>query len=228
MQMKKIEFDPAFVEAMEKENARRMPLLKELKPDHWFHVYDTAKHCEIVLNEAVRMDGLHLANGLYDFDAELLRLAAMAHDWGKLETWNPDGSPWFAGHERVSAEILEGMDAPDPLVRIVKYHGRCMEIDKFGDKAVRKLVRSISPKSIDRHIPVSSEPDGALWLALKNKEVEVEGDLIAYYLLLICDCAGFSPEGRWAGFTQATQFAKLIGLPPLSFRMARGAPQASG
>ena len=32
------------------EHHRRMPLLKALTPGHWYHSYDTATHCQIVID----------------------------------------------------------------------------------------------------------------------------------------------------------------------------------
>ena len=163
--------------------------MAELTPDHWFHCHDTATHCRLVSKYAEELGegfGSRPVDGSSRkvVDAELLRLAAMAHDWGKIEAWRPEGSPWFPGHEGISAEILEGMGAPDPLVRLVKYHGRCMTIDRFGDKAVKKLLTAIGS----------------------------EDDHFTFLLLLLSDCAGFSKGGMESGYEQATIFARKAGI----------------
>jgi hypothetical protein len=178
--MNKIQFTTGLVAALEKENERRLVLMADLTPGHWFHCHDTATHCNIVHGKAVELGAL-FANYV---DQELLRLAAMAHDWGKIETWRPEGSPWFPGHERKSAEILEHWDPPAPLVSLVANHGRCMQLDQYGDKAVKKLLDTIG------------SPD----------------DHLAFFLLLMADCAGFSEAGMEAGMKQADLFAVKAGL----------------
>ena len=173
------------------EHHRRMPLLKALTPGHWYHSYDTATHCQIVIDKADQL-ATEWADAI---DGDVLRYAAMAHDWGKLETWSPDGSPWYPNHENKSADILEeifetltlGTNAPfhEAITTLVRHHGRCQQIDRMGQKAVNRLLKKLGGK---------------------------HGYLLEYFLLLVADCHGFSEEGAKAGYAQAMLFAEAAGL----------------
>jgi hypothetical protein len=171
----KINFPTSFIRMLEEENQRRLTLLADLTPNHWFHCYDTATHCRIVHKKAIELGQMHK----HHVDTNLLQYAAMSHDWGKLEAWRPEGSPWFPGHEKISAQTLVQLSAPDALIRLVANHGRCMQLDQYGTKAIERLLRSIGNAS----------------------------DHMAFFLLLISDCAGFSEAGAKAGLKQAHHFA---------------------
>lgn len=153
--------------------ARRKEM-RNMKPNHKFHDEDTYTHTMLVTLHATTLKNeLDLT---YDEDDQLTT-ACYAHDLGKVETWNPEGSPWFRGHEEVSADILVAnrFDPNDDIVNAVRYHGRLQQFDKMGDKARSKLVNKIS-------------------------------NLKLFIMLQLCDAEGFSDYGKTQALNQLNEF----------------------
>ena len=148
--------------------------MRNMKPDHKFHDEDTYSHSISVVQHSSKIEyKLDLTEDEY----AQLRTACYAHDLGKVETWNPEGSPWFRGHEEVSADILvaNGFDPDDDIVNAVRYHGRLQQFDKMSDKARRKLVNKIS-------------------------------NLKLFIMLQLCDAEGFSDYGKTQALKQLNEF----------------------
>jgi hypothetical protein len=114
------------------------------------------------------------AKTLYPGDAAVLR-AAMAHDFGKLETYNPeDGS--FRGHDKVSERLVrECEDSDEVTARVAGQHSWVYNVAAAGDKAVAKWWRNSTE---------GLQPE------------EAAEFLRVYRALTLCDAEGFSPEGR--------------------------------
>ena len=145
-----------------------------MKPNHKFHNENTFWHTMLVVCYSAELKTtLDLTNDEFDE----LTTACYAHDLGKVETWNPEGSPWFRGHEEVSADILvaNGFDPNDHIVNAVRYHGRLQQFDKMSDKARRKLVNKIS-------------------------------NLKLFIMLQLCDAEGFSDYGKTQSLKQLKDF----------------------
>ena len=145
-----------------------------MKPNHKFHNRNTYDHTIAVYNHGIKLiDPLNL-NGLEE--GQLLT-ACIAHDLGKVETWNPEGSPWFRGHEEVSADILvaNGFDKDDDIVNAVRLHGRLQQFDKMGDKARLKLLNKITNVKL-------------------------------FIMLQLCDANGFSDYGKEQALSQLNEF----------------------
>lgn len=153
---------------------QRTKEMRNMKPDHKFHDEDTYNH---TISVAINSLKLRHKLDLNTNEDEQLRTACYAHDLGKVETWNPEGSPWFRGHEEVSADILvaNGFDPDDDIVNAVRYHGRLQQFDKMSDKARRKLVNKIS-------------------------------NLKLFIMLQLCDAEGFSDYGRTQALNQLNEF----------------------
>lgn len=152
--------------------------MRNMKPDHKFHDEDTYTHTMLVTSHAtILKKQLDLT---YD-EFDQLTTACYAHDLGKVETWNPEGSPWFRGHEEVSADILvaNGFDPDDDIVNAVRYHGRLQQFDKMSDKARRKLVNKIS-------------------------------NLKLFIMLQLCDAEGFSDYGKTQALKQLKEFVYFV------------------
>ena len=148
--------------------------MRNMKPNHKFHDEDTYSHSISVVQHSSKLEyELDLTE---DEDVQL-RTACYAHDLGKVETWNPEGSPWFRGHEEVSADILvaNGFDPDDDIVNAVRYHGRLQQFDKMGIKARNKLVNKIS-------------------------------NLKLFIMLQLCDAEGFSQYGKTQSLKQLRDF----------------------
>jgi len=153
---------------------KRKEKLLVMKPDHKFHNRNTYDHTITVYDHGnTLIDPLSLKID----EAGQLLTACIAHDLGKVETWNPEGSPWFRGHEEVSADILvaNGFDPNDDIVNAVRYHGRLQQFDKMSDKARRKLVNKIS-------------------------------NLKLFIMLQLCDAEGFSDYGKTQALKQLNEF----------------------
>ena len=164
------------------EHEARVAKGRTMTPGHWFHFTDTGSHMDLVVKAALELSRNYPLHTELPLNSNTLLLSAICHDWGKTDDdiWNPDGPPWFSGHEKRSAELMVGLGLPedDPAVSLVKLHGRTQQIDKFGDKAVRKLLDELG--------------------SARNQWT--------FFCLLICDCCGFSKEGRDAGLEQAKLF----------------------
>jgi putative nucleotidyltransferase with HDIG domain len=152
--------------------------MRNMKPNHKFHNEDTYSHSISVVQHSSK---LAYQLDLSDDAEDQLRTACYAHDLGKVETWNPEGSPWFRGHEEVSADILvaNGFDPDDDIVNAVRYHGRLQQFDKMSDKARRKLVNKIS-------------------------------NLKLFIMLQLCDAEGFSDYGRTQALKQLKEFVDFV------------------
>ena len=152
--------------------------MRNMKPNHKFHDEDTYTHTMLV---ALHATELKTTLDLTHDEFNELRTACYAHDLGKVETWNPEGSPWFRGHEEVSADILvaNGFDPDDDIVNAVRYHGRLQQFDKMSDKARRKLVNKIS-------------------------------NLKLFIMLQLCDAEGFSVYGRTQALKQLKEFVDFV------------------
>ena len=148
--------------------------MRKMKPDHKFHDEDTHTHSIYVVQHSSKLE---YKLDLTDDEYKQLRTACYAHDLGKVETWNPKGSPWFRGHEEVSADILvaNGFDQDNDIVNAVRYHGRLQQFDKMSDKARRKLVNKIS-------------------------------NLKLFIMLQLCDAEGFSDYGKTQALKQLNEF----------------------
>ena len=152
--------------------------MRNMKPNHKFHDKNTYTHTMLV---ALHADELKTTLILNHDEFDELTTACYAHDLGKVETWNPEGSPWFRGHEEVSADILisNGFDPDDHIVNAVRYHGRLQQFDKMSDKARRKLVNKIS-------------------------------NLKLFIMLQLCDAEGFSDYGRTQALKQLKEFVDFV------------------
>ena len=168
--------------AFEKENKERVEKGRSMTPGHWFHFTDTGHHMNLVTSASLELSKRYDLHAELPLDSANLTLSALCHDWGKVDDdiWNPDGPPWFPRHEVRSSEIMMGLGlSPEhPAVIAVKLHGRTQQIDKYGEKATRKLMDELGSPKIQ-------------WM---------------FFCLLICDCCGFSKEGRDAGYDQALLF----------------------
>ena len=166
------------------EHEARIEKGRSMTPGHWFHFTDTGSHMELVVEAALTLSKNYPLHAELPLSSNTLLLSAICHDWGKTDDdiWNPAGSPWFPRHEQRSAEIMVDLGLPedDPAVSLVRLHGKTQQIDKFGDKAIRRFLDELG--------------------SAKNQW--------AFFCLLICDCCGFSKEGRDAGFEQAKLFLK--------------------
>lgn len=104
-------------------------------------------------------------------------LAAMAHDWGKVETFDPSGGEkgkaFFRGHEKVSAQILAEMGAPELVCNLVREHGNIRDVSRMSSKGIGKIIKRLTP--------------------------EGECELVVLHLfdhLLLADSSAFSEEGK--------------------------------
>lgn len=149
-----------------------------MTPKHIFHNCNTYTH---TFRVAYHANILNSKLNLPHDEFEQLTTACYAHDLGKVETWNPEGSPWFRGHEEVSADILvaNGFDKDDNIVNAVRLHGRLQQFDKMGDKARRKLVNKIS-------------------------------NLKLFIMLQLCDAEGFSDYGKEQALKQLQEFIYFV------------------
>jgi len=156
----------------------RAEKMAAMRPDHPFHNTDTLEHTRRVV-QASQLLTSRLE--LPPREAINLRIAAIAHDLGKVETWNPEGSPWFKGHEVASAELMieKGFSPDDDIVNAVRHHGKLQNFDQFGDKARRKLIDKIQ-------------------------------NLKLFIMLQVCDAEGFSPYGREKARNQLQMFLDHI------------------
>ena len=156
----------------------RKKQMRKMKPEHKFHDEDTFCHSISVVQHSSKIE--YILNLNHDEYIQL-RTACYAHDLGKVETWNPEGSPWFRGHEEVSADILvaNGFDPDDDIVNAIRYHGRLQQFDKMSDKARRKLVNKIS-------------------------------NLKLFIMLQLCDAEGFSDYGRTQALKQLKEFVYFV------------------
>lgn len=166
------------LETVNKLFEERTPKMVHMRPMHKFHARNTYSHTILVAAHATELETkLNLKHDEF----EQLTTACYAHDLGKVETWNPEGSPWFRGHEEVSADILvaNGFDPDDDIVNAVRYHGRLQQFDKMGDKARRKLVNKIS-------------------------------NLKLFIMLQLCDAEGFSDYGKTQALKQLKEFVYFV------------------
>ena len=159
--------------------------LRGMKPEHKFHYLDSERHIEQVYRESQSMmAGYQPAKHAVEFHAPMfstdkffrdLQTATLAHDLGKVDTWNPEGGEkgYFRGHEKVSALLCEeaGFKYDDPVTTVVREHGSLKDWANMKDKTKMKLIRRICAA------------DHEMILAL-------------FICLLDCDAAGFSDEGR--------------------------------
>lgn len=166
------------LETVNKLFEERTPKMVHMRPMHKFHSRNTYSHTMLVAFHATE---LKTTLDLTDDEFDQLTTACYAHDLGKVETWNPEGSPWFRGHEEVSANILiaNGFDPDDDIVNAVRYHGRLQQFDKMSDKARRKLVNKIS-------------------------------NLKLFIMLQLCDAEGFSDYGRTQALKQLKEFVDFV------------------
>ena len=108
-------------------------------------------------------------------------LAAMSHDWGKVDVFDPDGGKsgksFFSRHEKMSAERLTEMQAPELVINLVREHGTIRQVDQMSDKGIRKIVKRLVP-------------DG-----FEDCKVSCFLTLLLFDMLLLCDSAAFSPFG---------------------------------
>lgn len=170
---------------------RRIPL-RGMKPEHKFHYLDTERHIERVFRESQSMmagyqpvkdetnpDAKNIIAQMFSTDKFFrdLQTATLAHDLGKVETWNPDGGEkgqsYFRGHEKVSALLCEeaGFEVVDPVTTVVREHGSLKDWANMKDKTRIKLIRRLCT-------------------------ADYEMILALFICLLDCDAAGFSDEGR--------------------------------
>jgi len=152
--------------------------MMQMKPEHKFHRDDTFTHTMLVAFHATE---LKTKLDLTDDEFDELTTTCYAHDLGKVETWNPQGSPWFRGHEEVSADLLiaNGFDKDDDIVNAVRYHGRLQQFDKMGHKARLKLLNKISNVKL-------------------------------FIMLQLCDAEGFSDYGRTQALKQLKEFVYFV------------------
>lgn len=157
---------------------QRREEMQNMTPKHIFHNSNTYTH---TLRVAYHANILNSELSLPYSEFQQLSTACFAHDLGKVETWNPKGSPWFRGHEEVSADILvaNGFDEDDDIVNAVRYHGRLQQFDKMGHKARLKLLNKISNVKL-------------------------------FIMLQLCDAEGFSDYGRTQALKQLKEFVYFV------------------
>ena len=152
---------------LKEENAERLQAMEDIKFSHIFHNLSTANHCRRVhmAAKAFKKAGGHD-----------VRIAAMAHDWGKIETFDPaggePGNNWFRGHEKKSAEILYNLGGHPMDVGLVREHGSVRQVEQMKAQTALKVLRRIYE---------GSEPVVTLG---------------KFMTLLECDAMSFSDEGR--------------------------------
>ena len=153
---------------------KRKKDMQSMTPKHIFHNCNTYTHTfRVAYHASILNSKLNLTNSEFN----QLSTACFAHDLGKVETWNPEGSPWFRGHEEVSADILvaNGFDKDDDIVNAVRYHGRLQQFDKMGNKARLKLLNKITNVKL-------------------------------FIMLQLCDANGFSDYGKKQALNQLDEF----------------------
>jgi poly(A) polymerase len=139
------------------------PILPELEPlrglrqPDRYHDHDVFEHSLRAVSEADPLaEGMSPLGipALAGREKVILKWAALLHDAGKAATVtvDPDGTPHFHGHEKVSASLaagaMEGLRIPsrvaDPVVALIQDHLRpgALASARAGDKPVRRLIRS--------------------------------------------------------------------------------------
>lgn len=112
---------------------------------------------------------------------DVICLAAMAHDWGKVETFDPEGGEkgrsFFQGHEKVSAQILADMGAPELVCNLVREHGNIRQVDKMTTKGMKKIINRLTPEGCDDD----------------QSRLQV---ILMFDHLLLADSSAFSAEGK--------------------------------
>jgi putative nucleotidyltransferase with HDIG domain len=182
---------------LKKENKRRLKLMSEIQFSHEFHQWSTAEHCRMVhraakmfTRAAIRLDPLDIGGCCASHH---LRTAAMTHDWGKVETFNPNGGEagekWFPNHEKKSAEILEQMGVHPFVIGLVREHGNIRKSKEMTPQMAMEILYRI------------------------YEDLPPETVLHYFITLLECDALGFSPRGRLLSRVQSFAFcAKTLAI----------------
>jgi hypothetical protein len=171
---------------LKEENAERLQAMEDIKFSHAFHNLSTAEHCRRVhmAAKAFKKAGGHD-----------VRIAAMAHDWGKVETFDPAGGEpgknWFRGHEKKSAEILHNLGGHPMDVGLVREHGSVRQVGLMKAKTALKVLRRIYE---------GSEP------VVGGNPLSEQATLGKFMTLLECDAMAFSDEGRRLARNQSFLF----------------------
>lgn len=144
------------------------------------HIYDVWTHSLLCLDNC-------------DSSDSITKLAALLHDVGKPYTINfPDGptsEPTFHNHEVVSGRLARTIGKRlklsnkqlDKLYRLVRWHMFTAD-DKQTDKAVRRLIRHITPDYLDDLISIrrgdrlgsGAKETSWRWELLKKRFIEVQ------------------------------------------------------
>ena len=144
------------------------------------HIYDVWTHSLSCLDNC-------------DSTSPITKLAALLHDVGKPYTVNfpngPDSEPTFHNHEVVSGRLARSIGKRlrlsnkqlDQLYRLVRWHMFTAD-DKQTDKAVRRLIRHITPDYLDDLISLrrgdrlgsGAKETSWRWELLKHRFIEVQ------------------------------------------------------
>ncbi len=144
------------------------------------HIYDVWTHSLLCLDNCDSID-------------PITRLAALLHDVGKPYTIDypqgPDSEPTFHSHEVVSGRLARSIGKRlklsnkqlDKLYRLVRWHMFTGD-DKQTDKAVRRLIRHVTPEYLDDLISIrrgdrlgsGAKETSWRWELLKKRFIEVQ------------------------------------------------------